>query len=1154
MRRLFFCLALLLFAAATTGLLVAQGTRGTISGTIQDQTGAVVPKATVKLIDSAKSLTVQTVLADEKGDYRFMEVEPAIYEIIASAAGFSEARLQNVKVEPNRNVLLSVRLGVAGTAETITVTGSEVLVDHESVTLGSTVNLERVLGMPLNGRNVLDLAFGQPGVVQSTSPTSGTFGQGLGMRVNGGRGIENNITLDGSNNNEIAVGGSTGAQPRPDALQEFRILTSNFDAEFGRNAGSIISVVTKSGTSDYHGNARGFWRPTIMSSKRYFDADRRKYERKEIGGNFGGPVYLPGIYNGKDRTFFFVDYETRRQLIGDTKTVNGLPTPAERQGDFSGLGYPIYDPATGQPFQDNKISPDRVSSIAKYYLDYLPPADASGSARVGADEITNNTYVTFRIDHQTSSTNNISFSSNIYDQYILSPFAFGGPPNGASVPGFGSEDKRRTFNYVARDTWILSPNLVNSLLLAYARNNQPSLAPQNSDTPEKIGFTADFVANTTFAGPPMIMLDERGLNLGNTFQGPQARVTENFQIQDGVSWNHGNHRFKFGIDGTQYRGDQAFLFINQGIIGYSSVWGGNSTGDDLADFMLGGSPAYVQFGSNGLRDFRQTMVSSFAQDTWKLNRQLTLTLGLRWEYSSPITDKFDRMSFYRLGSTSYLLTSGQMQLMDGTDFVVPPGGKAPNGLVYIGDPDPVLGGKVPRGGVAKDFNNFAPRFGVAYSPSAGDGWLGRFLGNEKTVIRAGFGVYYGAIMGDTALQSLTATGFSKSDAYYEPGSGTLADPFAADPYPNYATNDNFDTDLGSWPNPFERSSVEISAPLTQFARPIDPRIRTPYTYQYNFTIERSLGRDYVLTLSYVGNRGVKLYAQEELNYAYGTFIPAPPGRTIPTPTTSGSNTNARRVNTDIWLNLQKMASAGYSNYNAFQAQVQKRFSQNLEFSAAYTFSKSISDSDTSRDTLDLIDRRVTRSLSSQDRPHIFVGSFLYEFPFAKGLSSGWRRLLDGWNVGGIMNFSSGTPFSVSNPYNTTGTGGGIISYSDLGASFKSVDNPRENGNMAFNADAYKSFGSSASGFVLATDYRRGTSRKNQNRLQNGINSWDMIIGKKTKLWSESTSLELRGEFFNAFNHTQFSNAQLSLSTPASFGKYIDTREARVIQLGARFSF
>lgn len=1146
-------IACFLFAVFAIGFLYAQGTRGTISGTIQDQTKSVLQNVTVTLIDSNKRMTVQTVTSDDNGNYQFVEVEPSIYEIIAQAPKFAETQMKNVKVEPNRHLVIPIKLSVAGLTQVITVTGSQVLIELESATLGTTVEQQRVEGLPLNGRNVLDLAYLQPGVAPASNPTiTSTFGQGLGFRVNGGRGVENNVMLDGSNNNEIAVGGSTGAQPRPDALQEFRILSSNFEAEFGRNAGSIINVVTKSGTNDYHGNARGFWRPTDLSAKKYFDTSRRRYERKEIGGNFGGPVKIPFLYNGKERTFFFVDYETRRQLIGDTRIVTGLPSQAERDGNFSGLDYSLIDPATGEPFSENQIPSARISPIAQYYMNFLPVGDETGSANVGANEITNNTYLTFRIDHQLTNKNMLSFSSNIFDQNIISPFAFGG----ASVPGFPSADKRRTVNYIIRNTTFISSNVANSLLLAYARNNQPGVAPVNTASPSNIGFSADFVVDPALAGPPYVELYERGLTMGNSIQGPQTRITENFQIQDGLSWTHGNHRFKFGFDGTKYRGDQQFLFINQGIVGFSSEYGGNSTGDDLADFMIGNSPAYVQFGSNGLRDYRQHMVSFFAQDAWKVGNGLTINLGLRWEYSSPITDKYDRMTFYRLGATSKLLTSGNLTQMDGTPIVVPEEGRAPNGLVYVGDPDPVLGGRVPRGGINKDLNNWAPRFGLAYAPKFKDGLLGRILGDEKTVLRTGFGVFYGAIIGDTALQQLTATGFSKSEAYYEPGSGTLADPFGPDPYPNYSTNENFDNDLGQWPNPFSgNSSAEVSAPLAQFSRPMDPKLRTPYTYQYNVTIERRLKDNYLLSLSYVGNTAMKLFAQEQINYAYGTFIPKPADRTIPTPTTSGSNINARRVNTDIQLGLSQFVSKGYSRYNAFEAQLQKTYGKGLTFQASYTYSRSISDGDTSRDNLDVVDNKWTRSLSSQDIPHRFTGSWIYELPFAKNLSSPLKRILDGWSIGGIVTFQSGTPFSVSNTYNTDGTGGAVISYADLGTTFTQMD-PRKEGNQAFNADAYQAFGSSASGFVLARDYRRGTSRRNQNRLQNGLNNWDLIVSKKTQLWKESTGLELRFEMFNALNHTQFQNADLNLSNKArgTFGKFTSARDPRIIQAGARISF
>ena len=1155
--------AVVLMVILPTGLLIAQGTRGTISGSILDPQQSVVQNATVRLIDSRKHMTIQTVISDEDGEYHFLEVEPSIYEIVATAPGFSETTLANVKVEPNRNLVLPVALSISGFKQEITVTGKRILMELESATLGSTVQRSHMEGLPLNGRNVMDLAYLQAGVVSSINPTVNIFGQGLGFGVNGNRGTENNTMFDGSNNNEIAVGGSTGFPSRPDALEEFRILTSNFEAEFGRNAGAVVNVVTRSGTNEYHGNARGFWRPTVLSSRKYFDPERRRYERKEVGGNFGGPVKLPGLYNGKGKTFFFVDYETRRQLIGDTRIVTGLPTAAERNGDFSRLRdasgniVTLVDPSTGSPFPENKIPSQRLSPIAQYYMNFLPVADENGNAWAGADETENVTYVMFRIDHQISDRNMLNFSSNIFDRTIMEPFAFGG----ADVPGFASLDKRRTSNYVVRDTHFFTPSLVNSLLLSHARNSMPSIAPFNMDTPAKIGFTADFVVDPAWAGPPLISLEERGLIFGNSYQGPQARVTENFQIQDSVSWMKGNHRFKFGFDGTRYRQDYSFAFINNGILGFSGVWGGNSTGDDLADFLIGNTPAYNQYGSNGLRDFRQHSASFFGQDAWRVANGLTLTLGLRWEYSSPITDKYDRMTFYRPGVVSELLTSGKVTQMDGTPVVVPAGERAPMGIVYVGDHDPVLGGTVPRGGVARDFNNWAPRFGLAWSPKGSGGRLMRLLGDEKTVIRAGFGIYYGALVGDTALQQLTAVGFNSTEAYYYPGSGTLADPFGPDPYPNYRTSDDFALDLGQYPNPFSHTgaAAEVYSPLYAVPRAIDPRIRTPYVYQYNLTIDRGLWNDYLLSLSYVGNRGVKLYAMEQVNYAYGTFIRNPDGTVYDNITTSANNVNSRRINTDVWHGIDMSVAKGSSNYNAFEAQVQKTYGPGIKFQAYYTFSKSISDSDSSQDYLDLLDRRWTRGLSSMDVPHRFVGSWIYELPFARNLGISWKRFLDGWSVNGIVTFQSGTPFSVKNVYDTDATGGAIVSYADLGAPLVHMD-PRRDGNRAFNADAFQVFGNPSSdepiSFDITTDYRRGTSRRNQYRLNNGLNNWDLAIVKHTPLWNETARLELRFEMFNAFNHTQFRNVDLNISNKGreTFGQYISTAEPRIIQLGARINF
>lgn len=1142
-----------------TTFALAQGTRGTISGKVTDQTGSVIAGATVKLIDVGTQKEIRTVQADANGVYRFLEIEPATYNIEVSADGFSGANFSNVKVEPNRNVEVDAQLGVAGTTvEVVSVSAGQELIDRESSTLGTTVDHRRVEGLPLNGRNVLQLALLQPGVVT----TSGTL-SGLGIRVNGSRGVENNVTLDGSNNNEVAVGSTTAPQPRPDAIQEFRLLTSNFDAEFGRNTGSIINVVTRGGTSEYHGNARFFYRPTVLSAARYFDKSisrtkdpgdlRRRFERKEFGGNIGGPIDLPYV---KNKMFFFFDYEGRRQLIGNTQTLTGLPSALERIGDFSRLGRNVIDPATGKAFPGNLIPASRISSIAKYYLNFLPLPDSSGRAVVGANEITNNDQITARLDYLLSQKHTVNFTASWFNSSVDSPFAFGG----ANVPGFGAFDKRTTYNYVARETYTISPSLVNSFLAAYARNGQPGVAPQNATSPKEIGFTANFVANNDFAGPPFIRLLDRGLSLGNSIQGPQARVSENFQLQDSLSWSRGNHRFKFGFDGTFYKQDQTFLFINQGIFSYTRTSGGNTSGDDLADFLIGTGPIAIQFGANGLRDYRQSALAFFAQDTWRVRNNLTLSLGLRYEYTSPLTDKFNRVAYYRAGAVSQLLTTGVLRdQVTGKPIIVPAGRKAPVGLVYPGDPDPVLGGTVPDGGIAKDLNNWAPRFGIAYTPAFSEKYkfLRKVFGDRQTVIRLGVGMYYGAIVGDTALQQLNAPGYNGTNAFFFPASGTLADPFAPDPYPNFRGNQ------GQITNPFASPSTSVFAPLTQFARPLDPNLRTPYTYQYNLTFERAIYNDYVITLSYVGSRGTKLYVLEQINPALGTFFKAPPGRTVPTPTQS--NANSRRLNDDVRIGLTQTASAGNSWYNSFQAQVQKRYSKGFLFQAAYTFSKSINDSDAFRDGLDLLNRRATRSLSSNDVPHRFVVSWLYDIQAAKNLSNSvLKRLLDGWGLGGIATFQSGTPFSVSNPFDTVGTGGGIVSLADLGAAFTQVD-PRKNDNRAFNANAFSMFGDPATGFNIAKDFRRGTAGVNQFRLANGINNFDLIISKKTRLWSEASQLELRFEFFNAFNHTQFVGVDTNLlnvvrvngqidPNRSTFGKFTSAQESRVVQLAARITF
>ena len=1190
-------LAFMLFAGQNT---FAQGTRGTIKGTVVDPSGAVVPNASVSLVDAVKGTGVRVVQSNDSGVYQFLEIEPSTYNIVISAAGFSESRIVDVKVEPNRNVELdATSLAVSGATNEVTVTAGAELIDKESATLGTTVDRQRVEGLPLNGRNVLDLALLQPGV----TPAGGGFGSGTGIRVNGSRGVENNVTLDGANNNEVAVGGTTGGQPRPDAVQEFRLLTSNFEPEFGRNTGAIINVVTKSGTNDYHGNARFFYRGTELSAARFLDKAlpgarpagsdfRRKFDRKEYGFNIGGPIPFlnfgeggPVTSSGKDKTFFFADYERRYQVFGQSQTLPALPTANERSGVFSRT---IIDPATGNPFPNNTIPTNRISPIARFYLDFLPAANASGQAQVSANQLTENNYFTARVDHNISQNHLLNFTYNFFDQDIASPFAFGG----SNVPGFGASDLRETNNYIGRYTYVISSNLVNALLVSYSTNEQPGVAPINTTTPAQIGFTGNFVANSAFAGPPSIVLNERGITLGNSIQGPQRRFTENMQIQDSLSWVVGSHRMKFGVDATKYKQDTDFLFINQGIFTFSGNFGGNTSGDDFADFLLGSGPAAIQFGAAGARDYRQRAAAIFGQDTWRATNNLTLSYGVRYEYNSPLKDTLNRVAYYRPGATSQLLTSGQLRTPEGQAIVLG-GTRAPRGLVFVGDPDPVLGGTVPVGGVEPDKNNFAPRVGLAYSFGEDNffnrGFFKTILGENQTVIRAGFGLYYGAIIGDTALQQLTAPGFNGTNSFFFPASGTLADPFAPDPFPNFNGNQ------GQIANPFSASQFSIQTVLTQISQAIDPRIKTPQTTQFNVTLERGFAKDYVVGVSYVGSRGRKLYVREQINPALGTFLPGSLRRegiaTLNTtqfgviPNVTTGNANSRRLNDDVRLGLTALTAGGNSQYDSFQANFQKRFSNDgLLFQLAYTFSKSLTDADTQRGQLDLLDRSFGYARSNEDRPHRFVGSFIYELPFFKNTTGFVKRLLDGFGIGGIYQYQSGDLITVGNPTDNNGAGGAIFSFADFGASPFQALNGVENDRRGFNANAFRTFncartvtlvGGGTVANVLGTPTadcpngpRRGTSGINQFRLDNPLNNVDAIVTKRVKFFSERNNLELRFEAFNLFNTTQFTTINTNLNNVfrnadgtinetdprTSFGRFTDQRESRSIQLGIRLNF
>lgn len=1185
----------LIFMLILGQITFAQGTRGTIRGTVTDPNGAVVPNATVQLNDVKKGTTVRTSTTNENGEYQFIEIEPSTYSITVKGASFAELKLSDFVVEPNRNLVLDATLTVSAGTNQVEVTAGAEQIDRESPTLGTTVENRRVEGLPLNGRNVLNLVTLQPGITLTNN--TGT-GSGTGFRVNGSRSVENNVTLDGSNNNEVATGGIIGGITRPDAVQEFRLLTSNFEAEFGRNTGSIVNVVTKSGTNEYHGNARFFYRPTFLSAANFFDnalapaalqgTDRRQpFERKEFGFNIGGPVPFfnfgeggPMFTSGKDRTFFFADYERRWQKVAGTLTVTNLPTPAELRGDFSALGRPIFDPTTataanpaGNPFPGNIIPTSRLSPIAKYYLQFFPNTDATGRALVNNDTLSLVNYFTTRFDHNFNSNHLLNFTFNYTDSNVASGIE---DNDGADINGFGSADVRRTQNYAARYTAVFSPSMVNTFLFGYARNNFPSSAPVNTTTPSQIGFTADFVANSTFAGPPYIQFFDRNFQIGNSIQGPQARLAENIQFQNALSWVVGSHRFKFGGDYVKYKQGQDFLFINNGSLIYSAdgLEGSNTVGDDFADFLIGNGVAAAQYGSNGRRDFRQYTFAGFAQDTWRISKRLTLSLGVRYEIVPPLTDTENRVAYYRnlRGVTSQLLTSGALSF-EGSRIVVPTGGRAPNGLVYVGDPDPILGGTVPEGGARTDKNNFAPRIGFAYSVNNEIGFLKRFLGEDQTVIRGGIGLYYGAVIADTALQQLSSTGYQGTNAFYFPANGTLANPFGPDPFPLYRYLGGDEILGGPNPNPFTSTAdILVTAPLATLAQPIDPLIKTPMVTQYNLTIERSFLKDYVLGVSYVGNRGRKLYVREEINPALGTLLSASlriQGGAVPVPTTT--NANQRRVNNDIQGSLPQLTTKGRSAFDSLQVNFQKRFGDDgLTFQAAYTFSKSLSDTETQRGNIDILNQRAGWGLSADDHPHRFVGSFIYEIPFFNNVNGFTKRLVDGWSIAAIYAYQSGDVFSVTNPRDTTGVGNGVAGLADLGQAYTQID-PRANNLRAFNANAFaiadcrvlNAAGVAVSGQNYdrcinadGTKGRRGTSSRNQFRLNNPINNWDFVLVKKTRLFSETNNLELRFEAFNLLNTTQFTTADLNLTTGGNpnFGTYTAAAQARIIQLGVRLHF
>ena len=956
-------LAVILFCAPA--LMLAQST-GTILGTVADTSGAIVPGAAIKVVSQSTGQQWQAD-SDTSGRFNFPRLPVGDYRIEASHTGFRQFVAEGIHLDSDQTRAANITLELGQTTDSITVTGAVGLVETVGGTIKEVVDARRITELPLNGRNPLQLQLLIPGVVTSTGSVS--LAQNTTITVNGARGNQNNYMLDGGDNNDPLTN-SASVVPNPDALEEFSILTNNFSAEYGRNTGAVVNAITKAGTNEYHASAFEFVRNDAFDARNFFSLVQPKLRRNQFGGTLGGPVHLPHIYNGHDRTFFFFSYEGIADRRANTFSSLTVPTALERTGNFTQSARKPTDPQTKAPFPGGIIPAARFDPASLKFIDALVPAanTPSGQFIFNTPQNLDANQILARGDHQISSRQRLT--GRIF-------YEWEGTYITAGLPKLHSITDFNTYNVMLNHTWTIAPTLLNTAQFTFGR-----ILIQRGPLPVEGDVTYQSLGIKVHSDTPQFAQNWRGSVSGfwNLNQDNTVNIDRRtYQWTDQVSYTRGAHMIKFGGEIRLTQSDR----VTANLTDPQFTFNGTFAVNPFADFLLG-LPSAMNQGSLRQNEGRGRAVSLFIQDDWKVRRDLTLSMGLRFEPTFPLFDRGDQMSVFRAGRQSTLYPT------------------APRGLLYAGDPG------VPRGGGPNDWNNLGPRFGFAWSP----------LGSKKTSVRGAYGIFY-----DTPdYYQLTA--FANSQPYSlqlqisQPYS--FSDPYRGrvDPFP-YKPPQTAD----------ERKNFVYSLPAT-IGESVDANLVNAYVQQWNFNIQQETVKHIVLTAGYVGSKGTRQPLQRELNSA------------VYAPNATLGNVDQRRIYAPNFVSIASYESSGCSTYNALQLSLNKRFSGRYTVLANYTYAKSLDNG--SLDTLggwqNPLDLRPEKGPSDYDVRKRFVASFLYAIhePSARAA----KAILGGWQVNGIFSAQSGTPFTVTSGQDRALIGSGSQRPNLVGNPFLDTSRPK----------------------------------------------------------------------------------------------------------------
>lgn len=1178
LRRSFVKSALLVVVLLSCASVVYAAITGVISGIVSDNSGAVLPGTAVVAVEQSTGVSSKTT-ADSKGFYSFPALPVGTYTVHVKKQGFKDFAEQDIHIDANSSRRVDIQLEVGEVTQTEQVYADQLQIETQSTQLGQVIDGAKITSVPLNGRSFTDLLALQPGV----SPYAGTSESGYSVSgdlnsgnesVNGGREASNGFMINGADANEGVYNGAA-IIPNLDSIAEFRIITNNFDPEYGNFSGGQINVVTKSGTNAFHGDAFDFLRNTDLDARNYFATQRSPYIQNQFGGVLGGPIR-------KDKLFFFGDFQGTKQIQGATQFYP-VPSTGDRSGDLTDLESALEasDPANGglgvqgtawastlsqrlgytvspgEPyytagctsssqcvFPNGQVPTTAWDTPAAALMKYIPQANSQGTyfSTSAYSERLSDYKGGIRVDYATR-------YGNLFGYYFLDNFSLNNPYYGVNTPGFNALNSGRAQMVNLGLTSTFKANSVNDFRFAYLRDVNHLGVPVGGVGPSlgSLGFVSPWGAAggigsiaSSYQGVPNVDFNNFQIGVPADTLG---RYNNTFQWMDSYSRIVGAHTLRFG---GEYHYDQ-INERNYYAANGQFTFNGQETGSDWADFLVGAPSNMIQ-ASFQILNSRSNYIGAYAADSWRATTTLTLNYGVRYEISTPWYD------------TNNMLET----IIPGEQSVVFPG--APKGYLVPGDPG------VPRTLAPTRYDNFAPRFGFAFAPSATEGWLSKLTGGpNKSSIRGGFGMFY------TNIQD--ATGFVEvGDAPFGLFYVSPAPPEFSTPYIDRATGNN---EGQRFPFTYPPTNVSAKHPDTTFnwagvepisgAAVLNVRDVLPYVESFYLSVQREFPARTVLTVDYVGNVGRKLLAFEESNPGNAALClqlsnpaalapgqsPCGPGLETSVYTLAdGSTVEGTRQTLGIDFGSNPyMNTVGASSYNSLQASLQHR-DKYAEFLLAYTFSRSFDNASSQSDLVNVLNPRLSWGLSAFDVTNNVVTSYTVPLPFdgyveRPGLL---HNMIGGWSVSGITTLASGLPITMSeqDDRSLTGTGADLPSYDPSAGPLYVNKNPRS-GEPYFNPNAFSlenlgTFGNSRRRFFHGP----------------GINNTDLALLKSFD-FTEATKLQFRAEAFNVANHTQFgcSGAGCGANTPSGninnqgvggFGYITSARDPRILQVALKFLF